>query len=624
MPSRLRGVLLFVIPVAAGDFQPHSTFPVRRFILTVFVFLAGASALRAEALRFPDEWFLRPPTPERVQAVLAAVPTKGWEPLSAGLSLGAVNAFERGQLDTAEAWYYVAAWTDLLGRSQSETGRHWLEAAGKAGLLHPGVNRSAVTSLPDAPLADLLSPATTTWLLGDRAFSAAFFDQLSPCDYLPQVLAILRQLHDADPGRFVAYNQLGLAIALVYDSPPPSRWPHAQVTTQALPRLLPRPLEAFNFFVDSDRHGATLQKLGALPVSELKFAVDIAASFDELEWARKSLKFTLAQLPKSYDIVRYRNDRINARQYVWPGSSYELPRIYSEGGICVDQAYFASQAGKARGVPTLLFSGEGQDGRHAWFGYLGSGQRWVLDAGRYAEQRFVTGVAIDPQTWADLSDHDLQFLSEGFRKLPPYQQSRQYELFAKWYLTAGRAKEAAAAARKAVNCERRNLDAWETLLSASAGADARVRESLLREAATALQRYPDLNAFFIRALAESLRARGEASAADFEERSIARKNQTTRTDLSVDQAAEMIARVLDAGTPLAEQLRVYRQALQQYGSGAGMDFYDRVVRPFVGALAGQQHHGDAKLALAQARAVLKPEPGSQLDREMAELAAGLK
>ncbi len=585
--------------------------------------LAGFFPAHAEAVNFPGEWFLHQPVPEKIQSVLAAVPEKGWGPISAGLYQGALGAYERGQFDVAESWYYVAAWAETLGQTQADAGRRWLETVSRARLLNPNVNQQAIGSLPSEPLAKLVPPNLLAWLLGDRAFSAAFFDQLSAEDYLPQVLAILRDLHAADPHHFATYGQLALAIALVYDSPPPNYWPHGQVKPAALPRQLPQPVDAFNFFVDSDLHGVTLHKLATLSASELKFAVDLAAPFSELQWAQRQIKSTLAQLTKTYDLVRYRNDRLEAQQYVWPSASYELARIYSEGGICVDQAYFASQAGKARGVPTLLFRGEGQDGRHAWFGYLGAGQRWVLDAGRYAEQRFVTGVAIDPQTWADLSDHDLQFLSEGFRKLPPYQQSRQYELFAKLYLRLGKTKEAAAAARKAVNAERRNLAGWETLLVTVESADFRAREGLLREAELALQRYPDLNAFFVRARAESMRARGEGSAADFEERTIARKNQGARFDLAVDQAAETVARVIK-DTPLPEQMRVFRLTLRQYGEATGMDFYDRVVVPFVNALVAQQHRGDAKVALAEARLVLKPAALSQLDKEMKTLAESLK
>ena len=553
-----------------------------------------------------------------------AAADQGWGPVAADLYNGATGAFEHGQNDAAEAWFYVAAWSDLFGQSQAVIGRKWLESVEKAHLLNANVPSDLPASLPDEPLAKLISTEMIAWLLGERAFSAAFFNQLSPYDYLPSVLANLRLLREADPRRFASYAQLAMAIALVYDSPPPPSWPHGQVTAKVLPRMLPRPLDAFNFFVDSDLRGATLQKLGTLAVSDLKFMVDLAAPFSELLWAQKSVRCTLDQFPQSYSMVRYRTDRLQAKIYLWPGNSYDLPGIFSEGGICVDQAYFATQAGKARGVPTLLFSGEGLDGRHAWFGYLGSNQKWVLDAGRYAEQRFVTGVAYDPQTWAELSDHDLKFLSEGFRKLPPYQQSRQQELFAAHYLRMGQKKEAAATARKAVNYERRNLDAWDTLIAASVDTDIKTREALLREAAMALQLYPDLNAHFVRLLATSLRSHGQTSEADFEERSIAHKNKSDRSDLGVEQAAEMIARVIGKNTPILEQLHVYRQVLEQYGQGSGMAFHDQVVRPFVGELVRQGRFAEAKGAIMQARAVLKPEPDSQMDVEMKTLLKGLR
>ena len=578
---------------------------------------------RAASSRFPSEWFSRSPTPERIKGVMAAA-DQGWGPVAADLYNGATGAFEHGQNDAAEAWFYVAAWSDLFGQSQAVIGRRWLESVEKAYLLNVNVPSDLPASLPDEPLAKLLSTEMIAWLLGERAFSAAFFNQLSPYDYLPGVVANLRLLREADPRRFASYAQLAMAIALVYDSPPPPSWPHGQVTAKVLPRMLPRPLDAFNFFVDSDLRGATLQKLGTLAVSDLKFMVDLAAPFSELLWAQKSVRCTLDQFPQSYSMVRYRTYRLQAKTYLWPGDSYDLPGIFSEGGICVDQAYFATQAGKARGVPTLLFSGDGLDGRHAWFGYLGSNQKWVLDAGRYAEQRFVTGVAYDPQTWAELSDHDLKFLSEGFRKLPPYQQSRQQELFAAHYLQMGQKKEAAATARKAVNYERRNLDAWDILIAASVDTDIKTREALLREAAMALQLYPDLNAHFVRLLATSLRSHGQTSEADFEERSIAHKNKSDRSDLGVEQAAEMIARVIGKNTPILEQLHVYRQVLEQYGQGSGMAFYDQVVRPFVGELVRQGRSAEAKGAVMQARAVLKPEPDSQMDVEMKTLLKGLR
>ena len=583
------------------------------------MFVAQSSAADLTT-RFPDEWFTRAPTPERLKAVQAAGDSDGWEPVATRLFAGALNAYELRQEDAASAWYHVARWCDLFHQSQKALGRQFLASLHKAGGIHRNIDQKAIFALPDEPVTNLLTDETRAWLLSDREFSEAFFSQVTPCDCLPKVMEILQTLRSADARVFMDYEQLACAIALVYDEPPPSHWPHWQVSEKALPRRLPAPLDAFKFLVDADQRRVTLHKLGTLSAGELKFVVDLAAPFTELTWAQKTVKVPLGDLVKSYSSVRYREDRIRDLHYTWQEDTYSLADILREGGICVDQAYYATQAGKARGVPTLLFSGEGQDGRHAWFGYLGSNRQWVLDAGRYAEQKYVTGVACDPQTWLPLSDHELTFLSEGFRRLSPYRQSWQQQVFAELYLRLGNKTAAATAARKAVNYERRNIEAWELLLKAAEDQPARVREGLLVEAAQAMQRYPDLNARFILQRAASLRARGETSAAELEERTLARRSRVEgRTDMGVDQAVAL----MDKATPV-DALRVYRQVLQQYGRGAGIDFYDRVTRPLVTRLLEEKQTKDALQVIAQTRTALKPEPESQFDLEMKALAESAK
>ena len=582
------------------------------------IFLLVAGPLRADlATVIPDDWFTRAPTAERLTQVRASAASEGWVPVSARLYQGSLHGYKLRQEAAAEQWYLLARWCDLLGQSQRELGRHWLETLSKAGGIHAGINQREIQSWTDEPVAHLLTAETLGWLLKNQAFSATFFDLLSPTDCLPKVLSILQALREADVRSFETYTQLALALALVYDAPPPPYWPHAQVTVAALPRQLPSPVEAFKFFVALDKSGVGLHKLTAISAGELKFLVDLAAPFIELAWAQKSVKFSLTDLVKSYESVRYRTDRLEEQIYTWPGTSYALDEIRSEGGICVDQAYFATQAGKARGVPTLLFSGAGLDGRHAWFGYLGVGQKWILDGGRYAEQRYVTGQACDPQSWGTLSDHELSFLSEGFRRLPPYRQSRQHQVFAELYLRLGQKPAAAAAARKAVQIERRNFDAWQVLLAANETASPSVREPLLHEASQALQRYPDLNAFFIRELAASLRTRGETSRAAFEERSLVRRGEIGgRSDMGVDQAVAQLA----SAKPEA-RLSTYKLMLQKYGKGAGIDFYDRVTRPLVTQLVGEKQLGDARQVITQTRAAFNPDANSQFDRELTALAA---
>jgi hypothetical protein len=580
--------------------------------------MVHARADLAEAV--PDEWFTRVPTAERIKVVQTAAASDGWTPVAMRLFAGSIRAYELRQEEAAASWYLMARWCDVFGTSQAGAGREWLERLNKAGGLYANADHRQVLALPDEPISRVMMTETGAWLLGDRAFSETFFTLITPYDCLPRVMAILQTLREAEPRRFASYAQLALAVALVYDAPPPPHWPHWQVSAEILPRRLPSPEAAFKFLVDSDQAGATLHKLATLPTAELRFSVDFAASLPELVWAQRSVKFPLPSLVKSYEAVRYRTDRIEAKQYTWQETRYDLPEIYEQGGICVDQAYFATQSGKARGVPTLLFSGAGRDGRHAWFGYLGTGQKWVLDGGRYENQRYVTGVAFDPQTWLQLSDHELVFLSEGFRRLPPYRHSRQHQVFAELYLRLKQNTAAAAAARKAVNFERRNVDAWELLLAANDATSSNTREALLREAGQALQRYPDLRARFVRELASSLRTRGETSAAEFEERSLVRRGQIDgRSDMGVDHAVT----IMEAAVP-AEQMRVYRQLLQQYGRGAGIDFYDRITKPLVIQMLAGNRRGEALQVIAQTRAQLKPEFGSQFDLEMDELAAKAK
>lgn len=591
----------------------------RQLFLWLGVLGLAATARADLGTLIPDEWFTRTPTPERIKVVQLAA-DGGWEPLAGRLYAGSMRAYELRQEDAAAAWYYVARWCDLLGKSQRTTGLQWLRSVSDAGGLHPNIDQAKILALPDEPIARLLTAETGAWLLGDREFSESFFGMISSYDLPSGVIGVLQALLDSNAARVTTYRQLALAIALVYDSPPPPNWPHWQVKTDVLPRRLPPPAQAFRFFTDSDQGGRTLHRLSTVGAGELKFLVDLAAPFPELVWAQQSVKFSLADLAKSYEAVRYRKERVDLQEYVWPGESYALPVIYGEGGICVDQAYFATQTGKARGVPSLLFGGAGRDGRHAWFGYLGAGKKWMLDAGRYEEQKYVTGVAIDPQTWAQLSDHELVFLSEGFRRLPGYRLSRQHEVFAQMYLQLGNNAAAAAAARKAVNYERRNVTAWDLLIAANQGASPEVREPLLREAALAMQRYPDLNGRYVRSLAALLRERGATSAAEFEERALVRRGQISgRTDLGVDHAMRMMGEAAPA-----DQVRVYRQLLQHYGKDAGIDFYDRVARPLLRQMIAEKRRAEAMQVITHTRAMLKPEFGSQFDQELTDMAAKVK
>ena len=469
---------------------------------------------------------------------------RSWAEVAAAARGAALVAYAQDRTQAAGSWLNLQQWAQLFGQPQREFITRWIPALQAAKANH--MNMPTRYDAKAEPLGTPVPADLRAWLMSNAAVSDEFFALLSPLDYVPGVFAVLTDLWQADPARFKEYPALALAIAVVYDVPPPPDWPHGQVSAAALPRRLRPAREAFAWWVREDRAGRTYHRLTRLGADELKFVVDAAAPAAELEWAQGTVKQPLAAFAEVYPLVRYRMERVQSQAYQWPGATYRLADILQNGGICVDQAYFASEAGKARGIPTLLFRGEGLDGRHAWFGFLDGNQAWQLDAGRYAEQRFVTGLAQDPQTWTDLTDHELKFISARFRALPAFAQSRVHARIAAELLRSGDAAAAAVAGRKAVNYEKRNLPAWETLLAAQKAQGLRpvAIEATLREAGQAFQQsqVPDLEIGFAKALITSLRDRGETSQADNEEKQLVKKYQTTLSDLAIQQAGELLKR----------------------------------------------------------------------------------
>lgn len=580
-----------------------------------------AAVARAQDHAIPADELARAPAPARLDALVASAGREGWGRWVQPLREAAFAAYAR-EPGTAGPWYYLYRWAQLFATPRARAVQDWIKAVEQAGVAHR--NMPERYALPPGSLAAEITPGLQRWLIGHPAFTQEFFETLSDVDHPVETLALLQRLYAANAAQFADYASLALALAVVHDVPPPPDWPHGQVSAELLPRRLADPLESFNHWVRLDRANVTAHRLRRLPAGELKFIIDASAPLPELTWAQRNVTPPLSELAKAYDMVRYRTDRVEKNQFIWPGRSYELSVIQQDGGICVDQAFFAVNAGKARGVPTLLFRGAGLDGRHAWFGYLGPGG-WVLDAGRYAEQRYVAGLAHDPQTWRNFTDHELLFLSERFRAAPLYRLSSLHAAFAVEFFRAGDDAAGLRAAREAVNRERRNLRAWQVLIAGQAAAEepARAREATLREAMQAFGRYPDLEREFASELAASLRARGETSLATAEEQRLVRKYQAARTDLSVLQAGEMLQRSI-ATEELPARIRAYRSLLERHGRGAGIDFFDKVVQPFVEHLRQVKQYPAARESLERARRTLRVEQGGQLEREFNRLAASLR
>lgn len=247
----------------------------------------------------------------------------------------------------------------------------------------------------------------TEWLFGSEGRVRTFLDIVSPQDDWPAMYGIVETLYGHDPAGRDDFRRLILAMALVWDQPRPE--PHPQMGRGQLPYDEPM-AKRYDYFRDLYASKRADIPYGKLSVAALTNVVDTPVPLSELLWVREHVRPT--NWDRKFFDVRYDMDRLERAVYQWPHGPYALAAIEEKGGICTDQAYYATLCARAYGVPALLFVGEGRRGGHAWFGYMKGTEKWEMDVGRYAYDKFATGYALNPQTNQPLSDHDVSFLCD--------------------------------------------------------------------------------------------------------------------------------------------------------------------------------------------------------------------
>lgn len=600
----------------------------------------------------------RPPTPAERQSV-----TSNWSESSEAIRAALMNGYLPGGMGRSgstgnaafRAWLTLWKWTHLMSSTSQESalelfGRHLYveEGESKPIFVGPGlVAPDHLSRLKPSDLAGLTAqpsiqedlfrrlvpepiPLPTTTKLGDeldpdfiKSMTAnprwldLLFSTLSDNDYAPGVLWNLQSIWKANPSQFDQYFNLALALAVVYDQKRPSFWPHPQVKADLVP-VVERPVtEWFDFWVAANEGRALLLDLKQQAPSDLKFVVDAPLAQEEYEWALRNVKFPRASFEKAFSSVPYNRERIQTQEFVWKDSPYLLKTIQKGGGICVDQAYFAMVAGKARGLPTLFFSGQGTDGGHAWFGYLKSADRWDMDCGRYENQNYAVGEALDPQSWLPISDHELKSLTEKFRSKPDFTASQDDILMAKLLEESGTMDKAGKAFDSAVSVSMRNPDAWQekgSFLQRS-GANVSVRKAFHQAAVKQFETQRDVRIVHQMELAALLRESGDIKAAEILENQVMSQNKNRRSDISVNAATQRLKGLM-AEKKTEDALREYRRLLTSLKrTGGGAFFYD-VALPFAEALASEGYPSQAKDVLIAAQKALRPESGSILDQDL--------
>jgi hypothetical protein len=451
----------------------------------------------------------------------------------------------------------------------------------------------------------------------DAEVSHLFIEKLDPLDVPQKALENLIRLSEANAADLHEYAALGVAYSLVFDQPFPRDWPHSQVRPGATPigdtDVVPR----FNFYVQANRDKKTEQDLTALPFEDLKFVVDSEVTLAELAYAQKN-NISYSQFADVYFSIQYDTTRISktAAVYVWPGDSYTLDDIKKTGGICIDQAYYADTIGKGRGIPTIRFTGYGMDGAHAWMGYLSSSQKWELEVGRYEQQDFPKGFAVDPQTWQPIDDATLENLFKNGVKNPNYQPAMTALTWA--HLHENDATLYAQILDDAHSIMPEWSGTWrlQAALVDKSGDLDRARK-FYQDWVAQFGNFSEMKVEGQKRLYLDLKAANDPGADD-QLKSIIAQNRSEGFDLGIEAGAETLNDKLKAQA-WDDARTVFERTIRDFGEQGGLTLYLKIVRPYIETLLqnGQADQAARGISFTQDR--MSMDADSQVGKDFAEL-----
>lgn len=173
--------------------------------------------------------------------------------------------------------------------------------------------------------------------------------------------------------------------------------------------------ELFDYFV-KHRQAMALDP-ASTPAEVLVYVVDSAAPVRELEWALEEYRNRKPNLDRCYFQIRYDDSyfKRGTEKKLTASGRFDLPAIQKYGGVCADQAHYATHVGKAFGIPTAYVRGRGVDVAHAWVGEFvirGSKSEWNFDSGRYDGYENLRGEVMCPVSGRWISDGEVALIAE--------------------------------------------------------------------------------------------------------------------------------------------------------------------------------------------------------------------
>lgn len=440
---------------------------------------------------------------------------------------------------------------------------------------------------------------------------------MSTKDDGPRVAQVLCEIAAAYPRELKEFPHLAAAFAVVFDRPFPKTWPHPNVAHAEIPVGDRSAAARFGFWVKSQQAGKLLIDPRSLTVRELTFAVDTPVELRELAYAQQIKLGNISKLEGLYRAVPYDQARINKKNYNWQRGSYRLVEIGTKGGICMDQAYFVGHAGKALGVPTVLFMGQGRSGDHAWVGFLTGRGRWTLDAARWRGENYPTGYAFDPQTWSRFTDAQMEYSVKGEGDSSSVARARLILAWADQNRDQETYRPLLHAAQGAAP---RWYEPWQMEADwlAKKPADKRLHPAFWQRWIANFSAERDLKAKGQRALLRVLRDLGDDGAAERLSKQVIAENKSKRFDLGIAVAADVVFDYQAKGDWEAAA-KEYQRVMKRFQRNAGGHLFYNLVQPYVQTCLREGKATAARSAMGTAEETLKPQPSSILANDLKAL-----
>ncbi len=267
----------------------------------------------------------------------------------------------------------------------------------------------------------------TAWLDAHADIKQNFYTALDEqYDKLPAALGLFRAIWKKSPAQLEKYPNLAIATAVTWDDERAvyDYRGHQVRTKSTLPGNRVDALGNFDYMVANEK--ITEGRLRWLPWEYLIFVVDHRTPLDEREWAqryyqtaRRAVKSWHQDVPYDRNMLRGEQDPASGLQPRLAGKPYTLANIRKEGGVCAQQADFATRVAKSVGVPAVYCSGRSSyRGLHAWwmFVQIQSANKEhirfsLVSDGRiqgFEKDQFFFGNVTDPQTGRKMLDRDME------------------------------------------------------------------------------------------------------------------------------------------------------------------------------------------------------------------------